>query len=125
MKKILLLLGILFVSVAGFSETLTGNFVPKIHQINGSITADTNEKEIIINNFTYDGKGKDVYVVLSKGGDFKDMKVISKELKKAYVNEELKLKVNNLAKLVDQGYTTISVYTKKYKSSFGDSTLAE
>ena len=49
MKKILLLLGILFVSVTGFSETLTGNFVPKIHQINGSITADTNEKEIIIN----------------------------------------------------------------------------
>ena len=54
MKKILLLLGILFVSVTGFSETLTGNFVPKIHQINGSITADTNEKEIIINKtFVY------------------------------------------------------------------------
>ena len=125
MKKMLLILGILFVSVTGFSETLTGSFVPKIHQINGDITVDTNAKEIVINNFTYDGKGKDVYIVLSKGGDFKDMKVISKELKKAYVNEELKLKVNNLAKLVDQGYTTISVYTKKYKSSFGDSTLAE
>ena len=66
-----------------------------------------------------------MYIILSKGGDFKDMKVISKELKKAYVNEELKLKVNNLAKLVDQGYTTVSVYTKKYKSSFGDATLAE
>ena len=45
--------------------------------------------------------------------------------KLVFVNEELKLKVNNLAKLVDQGYTTISVYTKKYKSSFGDATLAE
>ena len=125
MKKFLLLLGILFVSAAGFSETLKGSFVPKIHQINGDITLDTNSKEIVINNFTYDGKGKDVYIVLSKGGDFKDIKVISKELKKAYVNEELKLKISNPAKLIDQGYTTISVYTKKYKSSFGDAVLAE
>jgi hypothetical protein len=124
-KKLLLLIGILFVSAIGFSETLNGSFVPRIHQVAGDIALDTNAKEIVIYNFTYDGKGKNVYIVLSKGGDFKNMKVVSKELKTAYVNEDLKLKVNNLAKLVDQGYTTISVYTKKYKSSFGDATLSE
>lgn len=125
MKKLILTLGILFMSAIGFSETLTGSFVSKIHQISGDITLETTGKEIVITNFTYDGNGKDVYIVLSKDGDFKDMKVISKELKKGYVNEELKLKVNNLGKLVDEGYTTISVYTKKNKSSFGDATLAE
>ena len=61
MKKILLLLGILFVSVTGFSETLTGNFVPKIHQINGSITADTNEKEIILSNYFISQRILEIY----------------------------------------------------------------
>ena len=124
MKKILLL-GILLLSVAGFSETLKGSFVSKIHQISGDISLETTGKEITITNFTYDGNGKDAYIVLTKGGDLKDMEIISKELKKGYVNETLKLKVNNLGKLIDKGYTTISVYTKKDKSTFADATLAE
>lgn len=124
MKKFLVL-GILLISMLSFSETLKGSFVSKVHQISGDITLETTGKEITIANFTYDGNGKDAYIVLTKGGDFKDMKIISKELKKGYVNEELKLKVNNLGKLIDEGYTTISVYTKKGKSSFADATLAE
>ena len=43
----------------------------------------------------------------------------------AYKDEELVLKVNNISKLLDKGYDTISVYTKKYKSSFGDAKLVE
>ena len=124
MKKFLVL-GILLISMLSFSETLKGSFVSKVHQISGDISLETTGKEITIANFTYDGNGKDAYIVLTKGGDFKDMKIISKELKKGYVNEELKLKVNNLSKLIDEGYTTISVYTKKGKSSFADATLAE
>ena len=124
MKK-LLLLGILMFSVIGFSETLTGTFVSKIHQISGEVSLETTEKEIKITNFTYDGNGKNVYIVLTKDGDFKDMKIISKELKKGYVNETLTLKVNDLKKLIDEGYTTVSVYTKTGKSSFGDASLAE
>ncbi len=124
MKK-LLLLGILMFSVIGFSETLTGTFVSKIHQISGEISMETTGKEVTIKNFTYDGNGKNVYIVLTKDGDFKNMKVISKELKKGYVNETLTLKVNDLKKLIDEGYTTVSVYTKTGKSSFGDASLAE
>ena len=112
-------------SVIGFSETLTGTFVSKIHQISGEISMETTGKEVTIKNFTYDGNGKNVYIVLTKDGDFKNMKVISKELKKGYVNETLTLKVNDLKKLIDEGYTTVSVYTKTGKSSFGDASLAE
>ena len=39
-------------------------------------------------------------------------------------NEELKIKVDNISKLLDKGYDTVSVYTKKYKSSFGDAKLS-
>ena len=124
MKKFLLL-GILMISVVSFSEILTGSFVSKIHQISGEVSLETTGKEITISNFTYDGNGKNVYLILTKDGDFKDMKIISKELKKGYVNETLTLKVNNLQKLIDEGYNTVSVYTKTNKSSFGDAALSE
>ncbi len=124
MKKILLL-GILMISIASFAETLTGSFVSKIHQISGEVSLETTGEEIIISNFTYDGNGKNVYLILTKDGDFKDMKVISKKLKKGYVNEIFALKVNNLQKLIDEGYNTVSVYTKTNKSSFGDAALSE
>ena len=124
MKKFLLL-GILMISVVSFSEILTGSFVSKIHQISGEVSLETTGKEITISNFTYDGNGKNVYLILKKDGDFKDMKIISKELKKGYVNETLTLKVNNLQKLIDEGYNTVSVYTKTNKSTFGDASLSE
>ena len=124
MKKILLL-GILMISIASFAETLTGSFVSKIHQISGEVSLETTGEEIIISNFTYDGNGKNVYLILTKDGDFKDMKVISKKLKKGYVNETFTLKVNNLQKLIDEGYNTVSVYTKTNKSTFGDASLSE
>ena len=124
MKKFLLL-GILMISVVSFSEILTGSFVSKIHQISGEVSLETTGKEITISNFTYDGNGKIVYLILTKDGDFKDMKIISKELKKGYVNETLTLKVNNLQKLIDEGYNTVSVYTKTNKSTFGDASLSE
>ena len=124
MKKFLLL-GILMISVVSFSEILTGSFVSKIHQISGEVSLETTGEEIIISNFTYDGNGKNVYLILTKDGDFKDMKVISKKLKKGYVNEIFALKVNNLQKLIDEGYNTVSVYTKTNKSSFGDAALSE
>lgn len=124
MKKFLLL-GILMISVVSFSEILTGSFVSKIHQISGEISLETTGKEITISNFTYDGNGKNVYLILTKDGDFKDMKIISKELKKGYVNETFTLKVNNLQKLIDEGYNTVSVYTKTNKSTFGDASLSE
>ena len=97
----------------------------KIHQISGEVSLETTGKEITISNFTYDGNGKNVYLILTKDGDFKDMKIISKELKKGYVNETLTLKVNNLQKLIDEGYNTVSVYTKTNKSTFGDASLSE
>ncbi|MBP7979333.1 MAG: DM13 domain-containing protein [Sebaldella sp.] len=124
MKKFLLL-GILMISVVSFSEILTGSFVSKIHQISGEVSLETTGKEITISNFTYDGNGKNVYLILTKDGDFKDMKIISKELKKGYVNETFTLKVNNLQKLIDEGYNTVSVYTKTNKSTFGDASLSE
>ena len=124
MKKFLLL-GLLMISVVSFSEILTGSFVSKIHQISGEVSLETTGKEITISNFTYDGNGKNVYLILTKDGDFKDMKIISKELKKGYVNETLTLKVNNLQKLIDEGYNTVSVYTKTNKSTFGDASLSE
>ena len=124
MKKFLLL-GILMISVVSFSEILTGSFVSKIHQISGEVSLETTGKEITISNFTYDGNGKNVYLILTKDGDFKDMKIISKELKKGYVNETLTLKVNNLQKLIDEGYNTVSVYTKTNKSTFGYASLSE
>ena len=124
MKKFLFL-GLLMITIVSFSETLTGSFVSKIHQISGEISLETTGKEITITNFTYDGNGKNVYLILTKDGDFKDMKIISKELKKGYVNETLTLKVNNLQKLIDEGYNTVSVYTKTNKSTFGDASLSE
>ena len=124
MKKFLLL-GILMISVVSFSEILTGSFVSKIHQISGEVSLETTGKEITISNFTYDGNGKNVYLILTKDGDFKDMKIISKELKKGYVNETFTLKVNNLQILIDEGYNTVSVYTKTNKSTFGDASLSE
>ncbi len=124
MKKFLLL-GILMISVVSFSEILTGSFVSKIHQISGEVSLETTGKEITISNFTYDGNGKNVYLILTKDGDFKDMKIISKELKKGYINETFTLKVNNLQKLIDEGYNTVSVYTKTNKSTFGDASLSE
>ena len=112
MKKLLLIIGIFCLSVSAFAEKLSGSFDGEIHQVSGDVSLDTEGKEILISNFTYDGKGKDVYIILTKDGDTKDIKVISKELKKASVNTELKLKVNDLNKLIDQGYNTVSVYTK-------------
>ena len=113
MKKFLLL-GILMISVVSFSEILTGSFVSKIHQISGEVSLETTGKEITISNFTYDGNGKNVYLILTKDGDFKDMKIISKELKKGYVNETFTLKVNNLQKLIDEGYNTVSGWPVLY-----------
>ena len=124
MKKFLFL-GLLMITIVSFSETLTGSFVSKIHQISGEVSLETTGKEITISNFTYDGNGKNVYLILTKDGDFKDMKIISKELKKGYVNETFTLKVNNLQKLIDEGYNTVSVYTKTNKSTFGDASLSE
>lgn len=125
MKKSLLLTGLLYFYVLSFSEPLTGSFETKIHQVEGEISIDTSQNKVVISNFTYDGQGSNVYIVLSKGGNLKKIEVISKELKKAYKNEELTLKVNNISKLLDKGYDTVSVYTKKYKSSFGDAKLSE
>ena len=125
MKKLLLIIGIFCLSVSAFAEKLSGSFDGEIHQVSGDVSLDTEGKEILISNFTYDGKGKDVYIILTKDGDTKDIKVISKELKKASVNTEMKLKVNDLNKLIDQGYNTVSVYTKYGKSSFGDAKLVE
>ena len=124
MKKFLFL-GLLMITIVSFSETLTGSFVSKIHQISGEVSLETTGQEITISNFTYDGNGKNVYLILTKDGDFKDMKIISKELKKGYVNETFTLKVNNLQKLIDEGYNTVSVYTKTNKSTFGDASLSE
>ena len=112
MKKLLLVIGVLCLSLSAFAEKLNGTFEGKLH-------------EVIISNFTYDGKGKNVYIVLTKDGDFKNSEIISKELKKAVVNDELKIKVNNLSKLIDKGYNTVSVYTKTGKSSFGDAVLTK
>ena len=125
MKKLLLIIGIYCLSVSAFAEKLSGSFDGEIHQVSGDVSLNTEGKEILISNFTYDGKGKDVYIILTKDGDTKDIKVISKELKKASVNTEMKLKVNDLNKLIDQGYNTVSVYTKNGKSSFGDAKLVE
>ena len=125
MKKLLLIIGIFCLSVSVFAEKLSGSFDGEIHQVSGDVSLNTEGKEILISNFTYDGKGKDVYIILTKDGDTKDIKVISKELKKASVNTEMKLKVNDLNKLIDQGYNTVSVYTKNGKSSFGDAKLVE
>ncbi len=125
MKKLLLIIGIFCLSVSAFAEKLSGSFDGEIHQVSGDVSLNTEGKEILISNFTYDGKGKDVYIILTKDGDTKDIKVISKELKKASVNTEMKLKVNDLNKLIDQGYNTVSVYTKNGKSSFGDAKLVE
>ena len=125
MKKILIVIGILYFSIIVFSETLTGSFETKIHQVKGNISIDISTKEVLITNFSYDGRGSDVYLILSKGGNSKDIKVISKELKRQYDNEELKIKVDNISKLLDKGYDTVSVYTKKYKSSFGDAKLSD
>ena len=125
MKKLLLIIGIFCLSVSAFAEKLSGSFDGEIHHVSGDVSLDTEGKEILISNFTYDGKGKDVYIILTKDGDTKDIKVISKELKKASVNTEMKLKVNDLNKLIDQGYNTVSVYTKNGKSSFGDAKLVE
>ena len=125
MKKLLLIMGLLCFSVLSFSEPLTGSFETKIHLVEGNISVDPSQGEVIISNFTYDGQGSNVYIILSKGGNLKKIEVISKELKKAYKDEELVLKVNNISKLLDKGYDTVSVYTKKYKSSFGDAKLSE
>ena len=125
MKRILMIIGILYFSITAFSETLTGSFETKIHQVKGTINIDISTEELLITDFSYDGKGSNVYLVLSKGGNFKDIKVISKELKRQYNNEELKIKVDNISKLLDKGYDTVSVYTKKYKSSFGDAKLSD
>ena len=88
-------------------------YTSKIHQVKGTINIDISTEELLITDFSYDGKGSNVYLVLSKGGNFKDIKVISKELKRQYNNEELKIKVDNISKLLDKGYDTVSVYTKK------------
>ncbi|MBP9479007.1 MAG: DM13 domain-containing protein [Sebaldella sp.] len=125
MKKLLLVIGVLCLSLSAFAEKLNGTFEGKLHEVSGEITADTDGKEVVISNFTYDGKGKNVYIVLTKDGDFKNSEIISKELKKAVVNDELKIKVNNLSKLIDKGYNTVSVYTKTGKSSFGDAVLTK
>ena len=125
MKKILIIIGMLYLSITVFSETLTGTFETKIHHVKGTINIDILTEEVLITDFSYDGKGSNVYLVLSKGGNFKDIKVISKELKRPYSNEELKIKVDNISKLLNKGYDTVSVYTKKYKSSFGDAKLSD
>ena len=108
MKRILMIIGILYFSITAFSETLTGSFETKIHQVKGTINIDISTEELLITDFSYDGKGSNVYLVLSKGGNFKDIKVISKELKRQYNNEELKIKVDNISKLLDKGDDTVS-----------------
>lgn len=123
MKKILLLIMFLYISVFSFSEKFFGTFDAKLHQIKGDITVDNMSGAVTISAFTYDGKGSDVYIILSKDKNFKDKKKISKKLKRAYVNEDVSFVIKNLDKLMDKGYNTVSVYTQKYKYSFADAKL--
>ena len=60
MKKLLLIIGIFCLSVSAFAEKLSGSFDGEIHQVSGDVSLNTEGKEILISNFTYDGKGKDV-----------------------------------------------------------------
>lgn len=84
MKKLLLVIGMLCLSLSAFAEKLNGTFEGKLHEVSGEIIAVTD-------------------------GDFKNYEIILKELKKVVVNDELKLKVNNLSKLIGKGYNTVSV----------------
>ena len=111
------------ISVCSFSENFFGTFDAKLHQIKGDITVDNITGTITIHDFTYDGKGSDVYIIISKDKNFKDKKNISKKLKRAYVNEDVYLSIKNLDKLMDKGYNTVSVYTQKFKYSFADAKL--
>ena len=79
MKKILLLIMFLYISVFSFSEKFFGTFDAKLHQIKGDITVDNMSGAVTISAFTYDGKGSDVYIILSKDKNFKDKKKISKK----------------------------------------------
>ena len=123
MRKFFLLIMLFIISVCSFSENFSATFDAKLHQIKGDITVDNISGTVTIHDFTYDGKGEDVYIVISKDKNFKDNKKISKKLKRAYVNEDIYLKVKNMDTLMDKGYNTISVYTQKYKYSFADAKL--
>ena len=123
MKKFFLFMLFFIISICSFSENFFGTFDAKLHQIKGDITVDNINGTIAINDFTYDGKGSDVYIIISKDKNFKDKKNISKKLKRAYVNEDIYLEVKNLDTLMDKGYNTISIYTQKYKYSFADAKL--
>lgn len=123
MKKFFLLMMFFVISVCSFSENFFATFDARLHQIKGDITVDNINGAVTIHDFTYDGKGDDVYIILSKDKNFKDMKKISKKLKRAYVNEDVYLEVKNLDTLMDKGYNTISIYTQKYKYSFADAKL--
>jgi hypothetical protein len=123
MKKIFLMIMLLCISICSFSENFFATFDARLHQIKGDITVNNIEGVITIHDFTYDGKGNDVYIVLSKDKNFKGKKKISKKLKRAYINEDTTFVIKNLDKLMDKGYNTISVYTEKYKYSFADAKL--
>ena len=123
MKKFFLFMLFFLIYICPFSENFFGTFDAKLHQIKGDITVDNISGTVTINDFTYDGKGADVYIIISKDKNFKDKKNISKKLKRAYVNEDIYLQVKNLDTLMDKGYNTISVYTQKYKYSFADAEL--
>ena len=123
MRKFFLVIMLLVISICSFSENFFGTFDARLHQIKGDITVDNITGTITIHDFTYDGKGKDVYIIISKDKNFKNKKNISKKLKRAYVNEDVYLKVKNMDKLMDKGYNTISIYTQKFKYSFADAKL--
>ena len=123
MKKFFLFMLFFIISICSFSVNFFGTFDAKLHQIKGDITVDNINGIITINDFTYDGKGSDVYIIIRKKKNFKDKKNISKKLKRAYVNEDIYLEVKNLDTLMDKGYNTISIYTQKYKYSFADAKL--
>ena len=99
MKIFFLFVSFFIITLFSFSENFFGTFDAKLHQIKGDITVDNINGTIAINDFTYDGKGSDVYIIISKDKNFKDKKNISKKLKRAYVNEDVYLEVKNLAKL--------------------------
>jgi hypothetical protein len=103
------------VQVGDFAELMT-----RSHGVSGTLTV-TDDRTLTLTNFNYDGRGRDVRVLLAKDGDYRNGILVGPQLLRPdqpYVDEMLTITLPEGLSLSD--FNSVSIWCVAVGSSFGD-----
>ncbi len=79
------------------------------------------DNTLVLENFTYDGKGPDVYVAIGNkngDGDFERLELVTEKLTREYTGEPITIQLST-----DVEFNAVSIYCEAYSDDFGSTIL--